>query len=445
MKPLELRRHNDIIAFKADSDAITAFHAYNLEVAEISAESFAQMTPIPVTTGEIPTVKVPDNNEEKEAFEALSEWNSEVNSNAKDGKINFGIRSITLNINQICNLKCLYCAAGGDGTYGQPSTQISIEKTLPQLKFFLKQLQPGQKFTISFVGGEPLLHPEALHVLYSYVVDESAKLNITPLMQVVTNGTLLKGKVLDIIRSMKIQLIISIDGPKEFNDISRPSKSGESSTDLTLAGIQAISTDRGQISSLVFSAVYSNKSPNLLDTYKFFKSLNPDFIDFAFENAEPSVDLQSKFINELNLVAAEAFKSGGESELRKIRKFDYYFSLLDRQQRVENHCGAGKTYLSIDAKNKIYSCVWETGKKDELVGQNEQLNHTELAKYSKSLVELNNCQTCWARNLCGGGCMAINKAHNGDKHKKDKMFCERIRSLLLTAIMYYKISRTIAN
>lgn len=445
MKPMELRRHNEIIAFKAGDDSITAYHAYNLEVAEISTESFAQMTPIELTNGAIPVVKLPVNPEEKEAFEALNEWNSEINPDAKDGKIDFGIRSITLNINQVCNLKCLYCAAGGDGTYGEPTTQISIEKTLPQLKFFLEKLKPGQKFTISFVGGEPLLHPEAIHVLYNYVVAESAKLDLVPLMQVVTNGTLLKGKALDIIRSMKIQLIVSIDGTKEYNDKARPAKNGESSTDLTLAGIRAIMENRGDVTSIVFSAVYSSKSPNLLDTYRFFKTLNPDFIDFAFENAEPSIELQDKFNNEMNMVAAEAFQSGGENELRKIRKFDYYFNLLDRQQRVENHCGAGKSYLTIDAKNKIYSCVWETGKKDEVVGQNEQLHDVELAKYSKSLIELNNCQTCWARNLCGGGCMAINKAHNGDKHKKDKMFCVRIRSLLLTTIMYYKISRATAN
>lgn len=445
MKPIELRRHKEIIAFKAEDDSITAYHAYNLEVAEISHESFAHMTPITITNGAIPDVKVSVNPEEKESFTALEEWNAELNENAKSGKIEFGIRSLTLNINQVCNLKCLYCAAGGDGTYGEPSTQISVEKTLPQLKFFLNQLKPGQKFTISFVGGEPLLHPEAIHALYTYVALESARLGVTPIMQVVTNGTLLKGKALEIIRSMKIQLIISIDGQKEHNDVARPTKNGESSTNLTLAGIKAITENRGEITSIVFSAVYSSKSPHLLETYQFFRTLNPDLLDFAFENAEPSIELQTNYNNELNLVAAEAYRIGGEKELRKIRKFDYYFNLLDRQQRVENHCGAGKSYLTVDAKNRLYSCVWETGKKNEVVGENEQLNEAALAKYSRSLIELNNCQTCWARNLCGGGCMAINKAHNGDKHKKDKMFCERIRSLLLTTLMYYKLSRTTAN
>lgn len=96
----------------------------------------------------------------------------------------------------------------------------------------------------------------------------------------------------------------------------------------------------------------------------------------------------------------------------------------------------------MDAKNRLYTCPWVVGEKDEVVGVGEQLDHDKLSKYSKSLIELNNCQSCWARHLCGGGCMYIHRAHTGDKHKKDDLFCERTRSLILTTIMYYKLSRT---
>ena len=226
MKPFELRRHKEIIAFKTEDGTIAAFHGYNLEVAEISELSFAMMTPVPVTTGAIPDTQVASNFAETEAFEALEEWNSEVNLDAKSGKLNFGIRSITLNVNQICNLRCTYCAAGGDGTYGEPMNQLSVEKTLPQLKFFLSQLKPGQKFSISFVGGEPLLHAEAILAIHNYVYAEAEKLKVTPSLQIVTNGTLLSGKTLEIVRSMKIKITFSIDGSKEYNDKLCPIKNG---------------------------------------------------------------------------------------------------------------------------------------------------------------------------------------------------------------------------
>lgn len=444
MKPLELRRHKDIIAFKAEDESITAFHAYNMEVAEISSESFEMMTPVSIHNGAIPDVKVPVSDVEKEAFEALTEWNSEENHNAKSGKLEFGIRSITLNVNQICNLKCTYCAAGGDGTYGEPMNKISVEKTLPQLKFFLSQLKPGQRFGISFVGGEPLLHPEAILAIHNYVFEIAEQMKVRPSLQIVTNGTLLTGKTLEIVRSMKVKITFSIDGSKEYNDKARPTKNGQSSTDLTVAGITSILENRGNVERIGLSAVCSKDSPSMLNTYNFFETLNPDWYDFTMAYSENSPELQARFIQELNEIAKLAYNAGGEQKLRKIEYFNHIFELLDSQRRVENHCGAGKTYAMIDAKNRMYTCPWDAGKPTEVIGQNEQYDHAKLANYSKSLIELNNCQTCWARHICGGGCMHINRELTGHKHKKDQMFCERMRSLLLTTITYYKISRAAA-
>lgn len=444
MKPMELRRHKEIIAFKAGDDSITAYHAYNLEVAEISPESFEQMTPITITNGAIPDVKVPVNPVEREAVEALAQWSSSINESAKTGKIDFGIRSINLNVNQICNLKCSYCAAGGDGTYGQPTNKISVEKTLPQLRFFMAQLKPGQKFRIIIIGGEPLLYPEAIQAIYDYTKSEGEARQITPIISIVTNGTLMVGRTLEMIRSMKIDVKISIDGPKEVNDIVRPTKNNSSSTDLTTAAIKELNKDRGQVNSVCLAAVFSKNNTDLVSAYKFLRSFNPDQIELTFDTTETSLELQKKYIDQINLVAKEAWAQGKEDELKKISSFNQFFNLLDDQLRLENYCGAGKNYLMVDAKNKLYTCVWTAGDNSEVVGQNEQLDHEQLAKYAKSLIELNNCQTCWARHLCGGGCMFINKMNNGDKHKKDILFCERMRSLILTTLLYYKRSRSIS-
>lgn len=95
----------------------------------------------------------------------------------------------------------------------------------------------------------------------------------------------------------------------------------------------------------------------------------------------------------------------------------------------------------VDAKNRLYTCVWDANYVSEAVGAQTTINDEKMSKLSKSLVELNNCQTCWARHLCGGGCMHINRSHTGDKHKKSIMFCERTRSLLSVVLMYYKLCR----
>jgi uncharacterized protein len=440
---MEIRRYKDIVAIKISPEKtgpenFIAYHARNLEVAEITPEAFAEMTPISLNMGAIPNLQ---NAIDFDAHEQLETWNNDENFQGRLGQISFGIRSVTINVTQICNLKCHYCAAGGDGTYGDPVTRISIEKTLPQLKFFIEKLKENQKFTISFVGGEPLLYPEAVKSIYDYVVSLQAEKKFSPQFSLVTNATLITDRVRDILKTMRIHITVSLDGSALTNDIARPTKDGTSSTALTLQGVGQLHKIHEDIGSFGISAVTTKDNLNIIETYSFFKSLNPDWYEFNFSYIEKDQATQSEYLRQMNQIAKIAYAEGGEAELRKIKSFDLYFKLLDDQQRVENHCGAGKSYLMIDARNQLYTCPWVVGEKDEVVGIGNNLNHAKLEKYQKPLIELNNCQTCWARYLCGGGCMFIHREHTGDKHTKDNMFCERTRGLILTALVYYKLSR----
>lgn len=443
---MEIRRFKDIVAVKFDTnfgqnDAIVAFHSKNLEVAEISSEAFNSMSQIDIGSGLIPESSETDMN--SESYSALKEWNEEVSTTTKDGKIEFGIRSVSINVNQICNLKCAYCAAGGDGTYGKPMPQISVENTLPQLRYYISKLKPGSRFSVSFIGGEPLLHPLAVQSIYEFITVECTKAAVKPSMKIVTNGTLITSETLSILKTMTVDLTISFDGIKVVNDKLRPSKDGKSTTDRIVEGLKQLKLDRGNISGINFSAITCKGNEDIFENYLFFKSFDPDSIEFVFANDEKDKGVLKKHIEGLNKVLAHAWTVGGEKELRKIKAIDHYFRMLDNQQRTENFCGAGKSYLMIDSKNQLYSCVWDANFPTEKVGHGNTLDMEKIHKLSKSLIDLNNCRTCWARHLCGGGCMHINRSHTGDKHKKSEIFCERTRNLILNTILYYKLARSL--
>ena len=433
---MNLRRFEDIIATET-ADGIVAYHGRNLEVAEISLEAYQNMSPIDLHTNSVPASKLTDD----DASKYLRLWQLEENPEVKSGNVHFGIKSLTLNVTQICNLKCTYCAAGGDGTYGDPVTRIQVEKTLPQLKFFLEKLPNGSPFNLSFVGGEPFLYPEGMKAIYDYVESESASRGISCKYMVTTNGTLITDAVVEMLKTMKIHVTVSLDGDAEINDTVRPGKDGKSSTAQTLNGIKKLVSIRSCLASIGISGVYSSQNLNVKKSYLFFKTLKADWYEFNFSYTEKSTAAQTEYLAQMKEIAEMAWAFGGEVELRKIKAFNAYFDTLDSQQRIENFCGAGKSYLMIDAKNQLYTCPWVVGEKAEVVGTGSSLNMANLEKYQKPLIELNNCQTCWARFMCGGGCMFINRAHTGDKHIKDEMFCERTRSLILLAIMYYKKAR----
>lgn len=442
---MNLKRFQDIVAAKTGlTDAngeqlITAFHARNLEVAEMSEQAFNEMTDIQFKTSEVPEVSSVTN--DPEALQSLKDWNEENNPDVKSGKISFGIRSLTLNVTQICNLKCTYCAAGGDGTYGEAINKVDVEKTLPQLKFFLEGLKSGAHFNLSFVGGEPFLYPEAMKVIYDYILLQTAGRDITCKFMVTTNGTLMTDKTIEMLKTMKIHVTVSLDGDASINDIVRPSKNGKSSTEATVQGIKRLVEIREHLASVGIAAVFSSANMFVKESYLFFKTLNVEFYDFNFSYSEKSQETQNEFIKQMGQIAQLAWNAGGEDELRKIKVFNLYFQTLDNQQRIENFCGAGKSYLMIDAKNRLYTCPWVVGEADEVVGEGSQLDYDKLGKYQKPLIELNNCQSCWARYVCGGGCMFIHREHTGDKHKKDNLFCERTRNLIFIGILYYKRAR----
>lgn len=472
-----LKRFDNIIAFKmgqtdqdidlssdsqSDSGVISpntifAFHSENLEIAEVSPEIFSEMSEINTRQSIVPKTIL---NHRLDSANALNAWNQFKNPDVLSGKINFGIKSLTLNITQICNLKCTYCAAGGDGTYGEAINKISVEKTLPQLKFFIQNLKANSEFNLSFVGGEPLLYPEALGLIYDYVISQTKEKNIQCKFVLTTNATLINESVLKILSKMRLHITVSLDGDSEINDHVRPSKNGSGSTELTLKGLEKLihlkkqlssqlntqlehsnELNRPSILSIGIAAVYSSENINLTKSYLFFKTLGVDWYEFNFSYLEKSQSTQNEYIRQMFEIAQIAWNEGQEIELRKIKTLSLYFDLFDNQQRIENFCGAGKSYLMIDAKNRLYTCPWEVGNSDEIVGKGDQLDFVKLDKYQKPLIELNNCNNCWAKYVCGGGCMFIHKTHTQDKHKKDELFCERTRSLILIAIMYYKKSR----
>src|SRR4051812_16926288 len=110
---LALKRQNNVLAIRTPGGRVVGFHATNLEVAQLSETAWSEFA----------------------THSEVSEWDNEINPLVKSEKKSIGPRSITINVTQICNLHCTYCAAGGDGSYGDPVKKIAVEKTLPQIKY----------------------------------------------------------------------------------------------------------------------------------------------------------------------------------------------------------------------------------------------------------------------------------------------------------------------
>lgn len=424
---MQIKRFKDIVAFRweqfGSAAKYIAMHAQNLEVAEISPEAWESMA------------------DETPISEILN-WNSEVNTEAGDISIGNTVKHLTINITQICNLGCAYCAAGGDGTYGDAIARISVEKTLPQLKFFIDKLNAKGDFNLTLLGGEPLLYPEGLRLIHNYLQLLTAGTQININYNVITNGTLLTDEIVDLLCEMKAHITVSIDGKPEVQDRVRPMKNGGSSSIAAITGLNNLLKRKSELGRLLIHSVFTKEHTAVLETYLYLQEFAVDNFEFTFDVTEKDEATNLLFLSEMQKVAKTAWEKGGETELRKVTLFDGHFNALDAQLRKSSYCGSGKSLLSIDSKNRIFACPLDVEDKSEQVGIDTDINHSKLAPLQASFIETNNCQSCWARNFCGGGCLYVHKSLTGKKNKKHDSFCERQRGLLGVSILYYQLCRT---
>lgn len=445
--PLETLRFRDILALRRGSNLV-AFHADTMDVASLAPEAWPALLALK-NPESAPALSI----EQTEAREELESWAGEKPAGHQTDHAATvrpllrepTIRSLTINVSQICNLACTYCAAGGDGTYGSKTKTPDLESTQSLLTRLISTLPAGEIFVITFLGGEPLLHPEIVKSLARHAQLMAAGRNIRLDFDIVTNGTLITPEAAELLASLHANVTISIDGAPEDNDRARVTKSGRGSSHMILKGLAELVKVRERLGSLTAGAVFGTHNLNVVKAWEFLSSYPFDSIKFDFAAEANDEQASREFAKQVAKVADLAAAKGGERELRRLQTFDHLFRALDDKARIQNHCLAGKNHMQLDTSGKLTACQWFVGQKNEEFGSLKDLdlslNNPVLKGFAEPLIEKNGCGTCWARHICGGGCMHVNKVKNGNKHKVDQAFCERTRTIIAKGIERYAESR----
>ncbi len=429
MQPLQIKRFENVLAMKTATGKVVGFHALNLQVAELDPSVWEAL----------------DADSSVEAKSELKQWNDERDAAVTDGHVASKIRQLTINVAQICNLKCTYCAAGGDGTYGTKTAKIDVTKATEQLDMLLHDVKNGESFQVNFLGGEPLIYPQAIDSIARHARLATAGRNINLYFSITTNGTLITAANAELLAKLKMNVTISMDGDPETNDKHRPTAGGRGSSKLTLRGISELFKVKDRLGSVAVHSVFGSHNTNVVAAYTYMKQFAWDGINLGYAAGADDDVVSPKYVDGMFEVAKLAWDENGEAGLRRITQFDHFFRILDGQQRIHNYCGAGKSLLQVDTDGRFTTCNWWVNDKEEQVGEDLNLNHEALKQFAKPLIELNNCGNCWAKHMCGGGCMFVHKLKSGNKHKTDNEFCIRTRSLITKGIEYYEQARNVSS
>jgi len=152
------------------------------------------------------------------------------------------INHITLQVTQDCNLRCSYCAYGGDytqRTHDDKSMSLDIMKQ--SIDFVMRHSRKSKELIVSFYGGEPMLAIDSIKECVSYISNNYLGKQIK--YAITTNGTLFELDAITFLEENEFDIHISLDGPEKLHNVNRRFSNGEGSFDKIISNISRIKND----------------------------------------------------------------------------------------------------------------------------------------------------------------------------------------------------------
>ena len=365
-----------------------------------------------------------------EALDFLNKTNRSLGTGKPFSLEAIDIKSIALNVEERCNLRCTYCYAG-EGNYGQDST-MQKDTAIQSIT----QLSRGKKsFHIAFFGGEPLLNvPLIKHVVLWCNSQTETKFTYG----ITTNGTLLNSSHLSFFKENGFTIKISYDGD-QAQSIQRLNMDRKSNAaDRVKNKINKYIADLDKIGMSMRATFGKEASKHFKESIMGMLSDFPSAVSYSKVSSED-------FRQSLSLKEIEAIGRDLSEMIRDLLNQKKYETIL----RITNiaasiriihrgyvsrmTCGAGIGYLSVSTKGEYFLCHRFTESQEEKIGDvNSGLNYEALSKIQAYRSGQHKpCNTCWMQRYCRGGCFQENKMEHGDLFKPSEIFC-RLQEIELT-------------
>jgi len=352
------------------------------------------------------------------------------------------IKALCLHVAHTCNLDCEYCFAA-QGKYRGERALMSYDVGRRALDFLVENSGTRHNLEVDFFGGEPLMNFDVVKRLVEYARDIEEKCGKHFRFTLTTNGMLIDDDVIDFCNREMDNVVLSLDGRKEVHDRFRKTAGGNGSFDVIVPKFKKLVDAR------------KNGSYYMRGTFTHF---NPDFtediatmLDLGFDELSmepvvcPPTDKYALTDEDKEILYGQYEKLADMMiERRKAGKpFTFYHYMLDLDggpciyKRISG-CGSGTEYLAVTPTGELYPCHQFVGNKDYLMGDIWQgVTRTDIRdKFKKcNAYSRKECEECWARLYCSGGCAANAYNSTGDINGTYAYGCDLFKKRIECAIM----------
>jgi uncharacterized protein len=347
------------------------------------------------------------------------------------------VTGISLIVAQACNMGCHYCYAD-EGRFGGRARLMPIDVARASVDRLFSEADSGSRLVLGFMGGEPLLARSVVHETARYAFATSRRLERDIGFSITTNATLLNEDDARLFRELPFTVTVSMDGTANVQREQRPMHNGGDSYQAILRALQ-IMERVGRPRQLAARATVTARSGRLLPLLDHMIDLGFDDVGFSTVLVSPNPSLSfaaADFDRHLVHMIECGEKAVTTLKAGRTYPFGNLLAALHEIHRGTHRplpCGAGASYLSVNAEGRFYACHRliddpEFAMGDIGVGPDAQARGAHLNRSHVDLMDP--CRECWARYLCGGGCHHEVKA-------RGRIGCDFIRGWLRFCLKAY--------
>lgn len=356
---------------------------------------------------------------------------------------------VVLKATERCNINCTYCYVfnkGNDSYLSKPKRMSA--RTASEIGMFVRRSAEASDIaSVRFIfhGGEPLMLSKSEFRAVCDALIEGVGNAIKVGFTIQTNAMLVDEEWIDILSHYRFGVGVSLDGPREINDLTRVDHKGQGTYDRVLVGIRKLQA-AAQVGKLSRPGVLCVINPRLDGAEMlrhFVLDLDFRFIDFllpmdSWDTASPDAAVGTgRFL----VSAFDAWVALGRKDV-EIRFFERFYEFLGGVQRT-----ASRKAL----RNRTHTIITATTNGDygpddgmlvtsdvEFFSHNVQssvlssyFDHPLIRELSDAALRPpSECSGCSWVGYCRGGSAngrLINRYKGGEGFRRKSVLCDGLR------------------
>ena len=343
------------------------------------------------------------------------------------------IKAMCLNVSHNCNFACEYCFADG-GTYNDERRNMSFDTAKAAIDMLIECSGKRRNLEVDFFGGEPMLDFDVVKQTVYYARSKEKEFGKNFRFTITTNAYKLTDDDIAFFNEQMHNVVISIDGRKCVHDGVRKTLGGQDTHETVLKNaLRFKQLRKGQY---YVRGTFTRKNLDFCADVLYLNDMGFDQISIepvVLDEKHPLAILDE----DIPAIKAEYEKLALEYiERRKTDKwFNFFHFMVDSDhapcaaKRLKG-CGAGGEYVAVSPDGSVYPCHQFDGIEKVKLGtvfDRKLREEVRQSFYNCSVPTKSDCESCWAKYYCSGGCMANSYKFMGTIDVPYKPACELMK------------------